>query len=237
MTTHTEGVVTLKSIVKLALWQAKRPPSDYRRFYEFAYRGYRELRLHHVQEGVKFSKLIPSSINTISFPEDMIDFVGIGVHVDGKLIWLTRDDDMIITTTMVGAVETQDTDSGEGVDILDTSSDYLYTKGGVNLDGYYKIDWENRRLVLNSVTRTEVVLAYTSSGTSATGETYVPVKYEIALIAWIIWQDSCFDDKRVTIAPYYEQQYRNALVIIDEGPTLQEYLDVLYSTYTMLPQR
>ena len=237
MTTNTEGVVTLKNIVQSALWQAKRPKSDYRRFFEFAYRGYRELRLHHVQEGIKFSKLTPSTINTVDFPEDMIDFAGIGVHVDGKLTWLTRDDDIIITTTMVGAVETQDSDSGEGADILNINADNLYTKGGINLDGYYKIDWENRRIMLNSVTRTEVILAYMSSGTSVTGETYVPVKYDIALIAWIIWQDSCFDDKRVTIAPYYEQQYKNAVYMLDEGPTLQEYLDVLYSTYTMIPQR
>jgi hypothetical protein len=237
MSTHTEGLITLKSLVKSALWQAKRPPSDYRRFFEFAYRGYRELRLHHVREGVKFAKLIPSSINTIDFPEDMIDFVGIGTSVNGKLVWLTLDDDMVITTTLVGAIETQSSTSGEGVNTLDASAGNLYTKGGVNLDGYYKIDWENRRLVLSSVSRTEVVLAYTSSGTDVTAETYVPVKYEIALIAWIIWQDSCFDDKRMQVAQYYEQQYKNAIYMLDEGPTLQELLDVLYSTYDYRPQR
>jgi len=234
--THTEGVITLRNIVKKALRKAKRPPSDYVGFFENAYEGYRELRLHHVQEGVKFYKATPDSINCVDFPEDMIDFVGIGVHVDGKLVWLTRNDDIVITTTLVGALETQDLDAGEGVDILDTTN-YLYTKGGINLDGYYKIDWENRRIVLNSVTRTEVILAYTSSGVNVTGETYVPVKYELALVAWIIWQDSCYDDKRLPMAQYYEQQYKNQLVMLDEGPTLQEYLDVLYSTYTMLPQR
>ena len=237
MSTHTEGVVTLNAIVKNALWQAKRPSSDKARFYEFAYRGYRELRLHHVQEGVKLSKLTPDAINCIDFPEDMIDFVGIGVHVNGKLSLLTRNDDIIITTTLVGAVETQDNDSGEDVDIYDSNTDGYYAKGGVNYDGYYKVDWENRRIMLNSVTRTEVVLAYVSSGTNATGETYIPVKYEPALIAYIMWQDSRYDDKRIAIAQYYETQYIKEIQNLDEGPTLQEYLDVLYSTYTLLPSR
>ena len=234
MSTHTEGVVTLNAIVKNALWQAKRPSSDKARFYEFAYRGYRELRLHHVQEGVKLSKLTPDAINCIDFPEDMIDFVGIGVHVNGKLSLLTRNDDIIITTTLVGAVETQDNDSGEDVDIYDSNTDGYYAKGGVNYDGYYKVDWENRRIMLNSVTRTEVVLAYVSSGTNATGDTYIPVKYEPALIAYIMWQDSRYDDKRIAIAQYYETQYIKEIQNLDEGPTLQEYLDVLYSTYTPL---
>lgn len=237
MSTHTEGVVTLNAIVKNALWQAKRPSSDKARFYEFAYRGYRELRLHHVREGVKLSKLTPDAINCIDFPEDMIDFVGIGVHVNGKLSLLTRNDDIIITTTLVGAVETQDNDSGEDVDIYDSNTDGYYAKGGVNYDGYYKVDWENRRIMLNSVTRTEVVLAYVSSGTNATGDTYIPVKYEPALIAYIMWQDSRYDDKRIAIAQYYETQYIKEIQNLDEGPTLQEYLDVLYSTYTLLPSR
>lgn len=237
MSTHTEGVVTLNAIVKNALWQAKRPTSDKARFYEFAYRGYRELRLHHVREGVKMLKCTPDSINCVDFPEDMIDFVGIGVHVNGKLSLLTRNDDIILTTTLVGSVETQDNDSGEDVDIYDSTTDGYYAKGGVNYDGYYNIDWENRRIMLNSVTRTEVILAYVSSGTNATGETYVPVKYEPAIIAYVIWQDSRFDDKRIAIAQYYETQYVKEIQNLDEGPTLQEYLDVLYSTYTLLPNR
>lgn len=234
---HTEGVTTLKNIVKLALKQGKRRPSDEPFFYELAYRGYRELRLHHVQEGVRFAKLTPDVINCVNFPEDLVDFVGIGVHVNGKLVLLTRDDDIIITTTLVGAVETQSSTSGEGVDILDSNTTGFYAKGGVNYDGYYKVDWENRRIMLNSVTRTEVILAYVSSGTNATGETYVPVKYEPALIAYIVWQDSRYDDKRIAIAQYFEQQYKNEIMNLDEGPTLQELLDTWISTYSDLSRR
>ena len=113
----------------------------------------------------------------------------------------------------------------------------FYAKGGVNLDGYYKIDWDNRRIVLNSVTRTEVILAYVSSGTNATGETYVPVKYEPALIAYIIWQDGRYDSKKLKDSMYFEAQYNAEIRMLDDGPNLQEYLDTLYSTYTMLPQR
>src|SRR5512133_381573 len=168
-TIHTEGLMTLKQVVKSALWQAKRPPNQYKMFYELAHRAYRELRLHNVKEGVRLAKLTPDAINCVALPEDFVDFVGIGVHVDGKMWLLTSDDDMIITTTSVGGIETQNSASGEGLDILDSNTYGYYGRGGVNYEGYYKIDWENRRIMLNSVTRTEVILAYVSSGTNVTG--------------------------------------------------------------------
>lgn len=237
MGTHTEGLVTLKHIVKKALWQARRTQNDYTMFYELAHRGYRELRLHYVREGVKFAKLTPDSINCIYFPSDFIDFVALGVPVDGKFVTLTRKDDIIATTTLVGAIETLDSVSGEGTDLLDSDTYGFYARAGYNLDGYYKVDWDNRRIIVNSVTRTEVILAYVTSGTETASDTYVPVKYEPALIAYIVWQDSCYDDKRLAIANEFKVRYKEELLNIDEGPTADEWLDALYSTYSMLANR
>lgn len=237
MGTHTDGVRTLKHIVQKALWFAKREPSDYFRFYELACDGFRELRLHHVHEGLQFVKLTQSSIGTVSFPEDFIEFRGIGVPVNGKLVWLTRDNDIVMTTTTVDGQETQDSDDEEGVDILDSATSGFYARGGVNVDGYYNIDYQNRRIFLNSVSRTEVVLAYITSGVEIAEETYVPTKYERVLIAWIIWNDAMYDDMRVKMADYYQRRYTEELVNLDEGYTIEELIDAIESTYTMLPLR
>jgi hypothetical protein len=91
--------------------------------------------------------------------------------------------------------------------------------------------------MLNSVTRTEVLLAYVSSGVNATGETYVPVKFEPAIVAYIVWQDARYDARKLQVAPYFQQQYTYEINMLDEGPTLQEYIDMWLSTCTMLPQR
>ena len=233
----TEGLVTLKSIVQSALWQGKRDKGNYFRFFELAVDGLRELRLHHVKEGVKLTKVTPGLLNEVDFPEDMIDFIAIGVPVDGKFVSFTRDNDIILTTTLDGLIETQDEDVGEGVNVSDKISYGLNARGGVNLDGYYNIDYQNRRILLNSTTRTDVVLAYSSSGVSVSGETYVPVKYKGALLAWIIWQDARYDEKKLKLSEYYELQYNKEVLRLDEGYTIDEYLDALMSTYTMLPKR
>lgn len=237
MGTHTEGVRTLKHIVQKALWYAKREPNEYYRFHELALDGLRELRLHHVHEGLKFAKLTQSSIGTVDFPEDMIEFRGIAVPVAGKLVWLTRNNDIVMTTTMVLSQETQDSDDEEGVDILDSATSGFYARGGVNLDGYYNIDYQNRRIFLNSVTRTEVVLAYITSGVEVSEETYVPTKYEQVLIAWIVWRDSMYDESRIRVAEYYKQRYTEEVIMLDEGYTIEELFDALASSWSMLPLR
>ena len=234
---HTNGLISVKQIVQKALWKAKRTEDQYYLFYECVCDGVRELRLHHVKEGLKLVKLTQSAIGTVDFPSDFVSFRAIGVPVNGEFHWLTMKDDMVITTTLVSQVETQDSEDGEGVDILDNTTAGFYAKGGVNVDGYYRIDWDGRRIFLNSTTRTEVVLAYISSGIELSEETYVPVKYEGALIAWAIWQEARYDEKRLQVAQYYEQQYRNEVIQMGDDYTIEEYLDAWISTYSMLPSR
>jgi hypothetical protein len=234
---HTDGVRALKYIVNKALWIARREQSDYNRFFQLAVDGLKELRLNYIHEGAAFARLtVPTTVAAVSFPSDLVEFLGIGVPVNGELKWLTPKQDMVITTTTVGGQETQDSDYGEGVDVIPDSSSGLYARGGVNIDGYYKIDHQNRRIFLNSVTATEVVIRYISSGTETTGTTFVPIKYESVLMAYIIWNDCRYDESRLQIAQYYEQQFNRESVNID-GYTIEELLDTLRSTYTMLPLR
>jgi hypothetical protein len=148
--------------------------------------------------------------------------VALSVRCQGGVTYQTRD------------LEHEDE---EGVDVLDSATSGFYARGGVNVDGYYNIDYQNRRIFLNSVSRTEVVLAYITSGVEIAEETYVPTKYERVLIAWIIWNDAMYDDMRVKMADYYQRRYTEELISLDEGYTIEELIDAIASTYTMLPLR
>lgn len=235
--TNLDAIINIEDLVKYSLWVTKRPQSERMRFLELLIWGYRELCLRHVPDGIRMVKKTPSSINTVSFPDDLEEFLAIGEPVDGKFVPYTRNDDIIITVT--GTVtETQDSTDGEGVDINDAVALGYAGRGGVNTLGYYTIDNENRRIFLNSTTRTEVLLIYKSSNVLLSGTTYIPKKYVQALMAWLLWKDLEANDDRIGVIERREMAYNRR---VDEIKTrevsIDELMDEIYSTYTMLPRR
>lgn len=234
------SIQTIRELVKKALWQAKRPKSDKMRFLEFAIDGIRELRLYHVREGIKVTKNTLSDINTFDFPSDMEDYVAIGIPIDGELYTLTRKDTLITTTTTVEEEETLDSDDGEGVAIDDSQPASFAASGGVNIHGYYYADWEQRRFVINSNSRSEILLYYISNGIDNSDDSvYVPKKYVPALIAYIVWQDSCFVAGQENRAQYLEQQWEKRKHELKESelPSLDEIADELWALIYQTPRR
>lgn len=237
MSVNLDAIMDIEDVAKLALWRAKRPLSDRMRFLESAIWAYRELCSNHVEEGFRMVKKTPNSINIVSFPDDLEQFIAIGEPVDGKFRAYTRKDDIIITVT--GTVtETQDSDDGEGVDINDAQTLGYAGRGGVNTYGYFAIDDENRRIFLNSQTRTEVLLIYKASNILLSGTTYVPKKYVNAIVAWILWQEVIGDDNKINLTLQREMAYFRRL---DEIKTrtfsLDDLMNEIYGAYTMLPRR
>lgn len=237
MSTNLDAIMDIEDVVKHALWRAKRPLSDRMLFLELAIWAYRELCSNHVEEGFRMVKKTPNSINIVTFPDDLEQFVAIGEPVDGKFVPYTRKDDIIITVT--GSVtETQDSDDGEGVSINDAQTLGYPGVGGVNTYGYFAVDDENRRVFLNSQTRSEVLLIYKASNILLSGTTYVPKKYVNAIVAWILWQDVVGDDNRINITLQREMAYFRRLdEIKTRSFSLDDLMDEIYSGYTMLPRR
>jgi hypothetical protein len=236
----TSGTRTLEDVVQILLVKTRRNESDYDLFLQLAIDGYRELRLHHVREGVKVVKKTPTSINTVDYPSDYISFVAIGVPLNGKLWTLSREDEIITTTTLSGGQETLDSSKGEGVDIPDYAWAGYGASGGNNIEGYYTLDDINRRIVLNSVTKTEVLLYYVSSGTDLTGTTYVPTKYVPALEAYIMYEDIKFDrniPSRIKQDLFREWQRLSIMAAEVDLPTLSEIRDEILKTTYPLPRR
>lgn len=245
----TDSIQTLHEVVKKALWVAKKARSNYFLFLELAIDAYRDLRLHLVMEGWTWKKCTVTALTggsagsgVIDFPEEFEDFIKIGVPVNGELWTLTRRDSIITTTTISGISETQDSDVGEGVEVANWIDQELYTKGGQNLRGYYTIDWDNRRIFVNGLDSsvTEVILIYKSSGVMINATTWIPNKYIPALIAKILYAQTQYDNnfpasRRQEL--YYNMQQEEIKLRNLESPTLDEFMDAVYSTYHLTPKR
>lgn len=231
---YTDGLQTLKEVVKKALFQSKKAKSNYFLFFELAIDGYRYLNLHAVNEGKEWKKLVPDSIGCVDFPTDFEDFIGIYEPLNGELWPLTRNDSIVTTTTLSGITETQSSAAGEGVDIVNPIEQGAYVAGGVNPRGYYTIDWNNQRIFTNNIQATTVVLLYKSSGTRITDTTYVPNKYIPYLIAFILYEYCKYDDNfAMNRRQELLQTLRTERVELAdlESPSLDEFLDAIRSTY------
>lgn len=237
---YVSGLQTLKEVVKKALFQSKKNRTNYWLFFELAIDGYRFMNLHAINEGREWKKLTPDSINCVDFPVDFEDFIGIYEPIDGELWPLTRNDSIVMTTTMSGITETQDSTKEEGASILNPLEQGAYVAGGTNPRGYYYVDWNNRRIFLNNITATEVVLLYKCSGTRVSDTTYVPNKYIPFLIAFILYEFTKYDDsfsmsRRQELLITLRDERINLASL--ESPTMDEYLDAIRSTYYSTAKR
>jgi hypothetical protein len=234
---ETSGLKTLNQVVDEFLLKTKRPKDEYFRYEQFAIDGLRELRMLHMRGVAKWAKLNVSAINTVSFPDDYVSFIGICVPLNGQFWFLTQKERIVITTT--GDPETQDADEGEGVDLPDQNIVGYSSVGGYNADGYYKIDDRNRRIFLTNCDSTKVVLLYNSSGVNLSGTTtYVPQRIINALEAYILYQDAVYSGD-MNMAVLYDRNFINAIDKLKyiESPSLMEFKDALYEVVSSLPQR
>jgi hypothetical protein len=208
--------------------ESQRTDSEYKRYFNFAISGLRELRLLYTEDGKNIIKVEPDNVNRINFPSDMEEFIALGVPVQGKIWWLTRKNDMIPTKTVVGLDESLDSDDDEGELLQNAQSNTFSSVGGINLQGYYTIDNKNREIIINNTQRTELLLAYTSSGVELSSTTYFPTKYVEALKSWISWKDIEFDKSvNEAIKDSYEKRYNRKIKDIQriEAPSHIEILD------------
>jgi len=237
---NTTGLRSLKDIVKKAIAVSKSDLDSYKIFFQYLTDGYRELRLHHSKRGrIQAKASVDQDLFTVDYPEDLLTLISVGIPINGEIWKLSKKHDVVTTTTTVGGNETYDTDIGEGGDIL---SNYWYgynSLGGVNIEGYYQEDVENRRIMLKNFIGTKVWLYYTSSGTSLTGETLVPVLYEPTLVAWILKEDTSYDPNKIKLNPHYQNLYDSRLRYLRraERSSLEEIWNAFNEVTGPLPKR
>ena len=100
-----DSLVSLSSVVNETLWFTDRKDSDYRKAYQHAINGYRELAKHHLADCVRTAKLTMDTNYIASFPDDMLQWVKVSISKDGVKWPLTQKRDLINTTSTVYGVE------------------------------------------------------------------------------------------------------------------------------------
>jgi len=186
----------------------------YIRFLKWAVDGYRKMNLHGLMPTIKTVELqMDKSTNSVDLPNDYIDYLKIGVCVNGYMYNFDLNNNICLPTdTNVGCpcdaetIEQTLTDtSGVYLD-YNTTWDYfqprvnngIYTAGfyGVGAGFYgggYKIDTNNARIVFDSyVTVDSVMLEYKSTGISDDGTALVDEGAIESLNSWVNYQRCLF---------------------------------------------
>jgi hypothetical protein len=174
------GLVDLKTVCRGLVYKMRLEPYWQTRFFQYGIDATTQLKLYTLGE-TKVEKLeMNTDINTISFPNDFMKYVDIGIPIGGKLWSLTKENTIIDTTTIVNGKETYDEDIGEGNwDIVLEDG-----AGGYNTR-FYKVDEKNRRIVVSGTDLTTIWLVYISTGVNTSEPTYVHRAMKPAIEAFV----------------------------------------------------
>jgi len=223
--------VSLKNNVKCTLFLGRKAKDLYFRFFQLAVDSYRDFCLFHI-DNKKTALVDMDENNCISFPDDYLSLIAIGIPLHGKLFVFTKDHELLTIVT---------TDPVYGwTDQIDEKSQSGYGAGGGKNDYYFNEDPENQRFIFNGVQRSEVILQYVSSGISATAETSVPVIHKPIIQAYILWKDSIYDpntalNQKMILEADYNQEVRKIRALA--MPSIQEIKDEFYKSYKQTPKR
>lgn len=238
----TSGLGQLKHTVKEFLMLHDLPQTKYKKMYQIAINGLRELHLFHLHK-VNTVKRTPSDLGIINYPSDYIKLVGIYFYGgNGELFPATEKRNIVNTKTLNDGVETNNSSVGEGVNIP-TGEEYYFdygTNGGKN-DYYYYNDEQNRRFIVNGLPITTMFIKYVSSGVSLTDDpVYYPIEAKASLIAYMRWQNSISEKGgNKSYVPMYEQNYYREVRILRtlNLPTSDELAGMIYESITRTPRR
>lgn len=186
----TNALINIEEVVSRFLLKYEQSTDHAVSFQEHVCNAVRDFRLYDSNQVVS-EKVSVSALGIIEMPADMLSFVDLCKPYNGQWVSLTEIDTIVNTTTMVGAVETRDSDFGEGVDILHPEDVGYGARGGINAYNYV-IDWEARRIFCEGIISDTLMLRYVSSGVETTGTTTVPEILTPMLDAYMLWKGSYF---------------------------------------------
>jgi len=247
------GLVTIRYIVMSILNRMNDyTMRNYMRLAQIAIEGYGELSLWHLNT-LEVVYLRMNEAKAVSLPADYVDFLKIGIPINGKLKVLTQHNQILLPRTFedgepVGNIDAPSTvDAASLVYFSDHFRGGQYVgglfgmPGGID-DAYFRVDRESRLIVFSgSVPRSEIVLEYISTGVKVDGGSLIPREAVPALRTYVLWQ-MIENDPRVA-ANAKERAKRNheeeveALRSFQSIITPEVYKRMLFSTYRQTPKR
>lgn len=227
---YIPGFMTLNQVI--ASFLNKRgdySKHDRKRLLQFAIEGYREFGLYHNPTILQEWLPVNNDIKTVSLPDQMMEFLTVGIPVQGRYWSFTELDDGIDPSSEVRLIaEREEVRPGSQRPLGDFA-----TPGGDN-QYMFKHDKRNRRLIIYSPhDLDEVLVVYRSTGIKANGETIIPIHAFQALRAYIAYEDVDLDPmipinekmRRFESKEYHVKNMRD----FENRFTLFEFLDAVRS--------
>ncbi len=262
----TAGVVTIRYIVMSVLNRlGDYSMKQYKRLVQIAIEGFTELSLWHLNS-VEVVYIHMSTAKTVSLPRDFVDYVKIGIPINGQLRILTRKDSIILprvfddTQVPIGNIMVNSANSSisNAIFFSDHWRNGQFVGGLFGLPGgidgvYYRIDREMGQIVFwgENTPRSEIVLEYISSGVKESGGTLIPREAVPALRTYVEWQMISMDmtgfmtgraQQKAIMAEISRRKQEheeavNMLRSFQNSFTIEELKRALYSTYQQGPKR
>lgn len=206
------SLVTLDYILKNWLLRKRRDLSDYDTYMQILITGLREMNLFH-NNFVREVNVRVNNVNQITFPVDLIDWIRIGIYIEGQFFELDYNKDIALETINTSATPVFEENS-EPTDY----TGYKYTRIRSNGSGQCNID-ESRRIVgfKGDFRDTDIVLKYVSTGIPESGQVYVDIDITEVLRTYLDWQVKEDDD----MVPIQKAMRAEAI----HGDALMRYLD------------
>lgn len=208
--------------------------------------GFQDLEMYHLSN-VEVVYLYMDAAKTVAVPPDFVDWIKVGIPLNGKFFALTKDESMLRPGKFPNGAEVGHIDSTAAYFFTDHFHNGRYVSslyglpGGINR-AYYRYDEENRQFLFSgSIPRAEIVLEYISSGIKLSGTTIIPRIALPVLQRYVFWQ-RVEDDPRVPDAVKERKQklYLEELEKVrffETAPTIEEYKDSLYRSIKQGPKR
>ena len=212
------GYVNLDYIVKSVIMERNDDDRWYEKYLQLAINGYLELNITDNYKNIKTTTITVNNQNTAIFPNDYINYVSIAFVHQGRLVPLTRNDNIAIPVLEDCGLWDRETTTTSTNGEFDNPNSYLdrnysnvarYTQGGGFNGAYYRIDEANKQIVFlqHKTVGMTLLLEYKSVGLS--NETIIPRDAVMALKAFVSWEIE--DNSNITSESAIERRRRKWL--------------------------
>lgn len=235
---NNSAIIEINKLVDTYLLKKRLPQDDFFMYLQHACDCFRKINIRHSNDVIT-AKVSVSALGIIEWPSDMINYGALFVPIEGEWWSFTKKGRKVMTTTMTNGVEGQDSNMGEGVDVLDDTYTGIGGRGGVNAY-YVNVDEKNRRLFCDGFKSDTAVLQYSSSGLVVSGSTYVPTKCISVIDSYLDWQRELVEPRSMamiqTLKSYYDDNLQE-LRLINFLPSRDEIADIWDGNSTLGIQR
>lgn len=177
---------------------------EYMRYLQWGIRGVKKFNFD-ILSSFKAVQIPVTATGTIDLPSDFVDYIVIGVIASGRVVTLTENRSMNMTTNVNNCGQPILTERGRNTrqvpGVFEDAGWYFFNYrngqnlgqifgyGGIREDQGYRIDRDAGIIQFtNNMVGSDIYLEYASDGLTYTGDTLIHVHAEEALIQWIHWK-------------------------------------------------